>query len=72
MVQTPQVFRYSLLVDSHQNYSTDVTDDAAMVEGLGHRVKVFTGSYANLKVTTSDDLVIAESLLRGHVPSHGK
>jgi 2-C-methyl-D-erythritol 4-phosphate cytidylyltransferase len=72
MVQTPQVFRYSLLVDSHQHYSTDVTDDAAMLEGLGHRVKVFTGSYANLKVTTSDDLVIAESLLRGHVPSHGK
>ena len=61
-----------LLMDSHQKYATDVTDDAAMVEGLGHRVKIFMGSYTNIKITTSDDLIIAESLLRGHVSDHGE
>ncbi|MEC7748652.1 MAG: 2-C-methyl-D-erythritol 4-phosphate cytidylyltransferase, partial [Chloroflexota bacterium] len=41
-----------------------VTDDAAMVESLGHPVKMFFGSYENIKVTTTDDLVIAETFLK--------
>ncbi len=62
--QTPQIFRCSLLLDAHQRCNQDVTDDAAMVEALGHPVQMFLGDYRNLKVTTPDDLVVMEALLR--------
>ena len=62
--QTPQVFRYSLLLEAHRTGTRDVTDDAAMVEALGHSVKMFQGSYQNIKVTTAEDLVIAEVFLK--------
>ena len=41
----------------------DVTDDASLVERLGHGVKVFCGSYENIKITTPEDLVFAEAIL---------
>ena len=62
--QTPQVFRYQMLLDAHDAHDQNVTDDAAMVESLGHPVKMYLGSYENIKVTTSDDLVIAEAFLK--------
>ncbi|PKB66048.1 MAG: 2-C-methyl-D-erythritol 4-phosphate cytidylyltransferase [SAR202 cluster bacterium Io17-Chloro-G4] len=62
--QTPQIFRYDLLLDAHQRCTETVTDDAAMVESLGHKVKMFLGSYENLKVTTPEDLALAEIFLR--------
>lgn len=62
-VQTPQVFRRELLADAHQRCEEDVTDDAAMVEKIGHQVTVFMGSYDNLKVTTPEDLTLAEAIL---------
>lgn len=61
--QTPQVFRFQLLWDAHQRCEIPVTDDAAMVETLGGRVKMFLGSYENIKVTTPEDLDIAAMLL---------
>ncbi len=64
VVQTPQVFNYELLCGAHEEIATDVTDDAMLVEALGRRVKVFLGSRRNLKVTTPEDLLIAEALLR--------
>ena len=62
-VQTPQVFRRDLLAEAHRTVSDTVTDDAAMVERLGHQVQVFPGSPANLKVTLPEDLLVAEALL---------
>ena len=62
--QTPQFFRYDLLLEAHRNCPQDVTDDAAMVESLGHPVLMFLGSYENLKVTTPEDLTIMEALLK--------
>ncbi len=62
--QTPQVFRRRLLSEAHHRVDQDVTDDAAMVERLGGAVKLFMGSYDNLKVTTPNDLAVAEALLR--------
>ena len=62
-VQTPQAFRRSLLERAHAEVADDVTDDAAMVERLGIRVRVYEGDYANIKVTTPDDLAVAEALL---------
>ena len=65
LVQTPQVFRSDLLVAAHGEVSEDVTDDASMVERSGHAVKVFMGSYDNIKVTVPEDIGIAEAILRG-------
>ena len=62
--QTPQIFEYALLWDAHQRCTQPVTDDAAMLESLGHPVKMFLGSYENLKVTTPEDLAVAETYLR--------
>ncbi len=63
--QTPQVFRYDLISEAHQQAKGHATDDAALVEQLNHRVKVYRGSETNIKVTTPDDLVMAEAILRG-------
>ncbi|HLF04304.1 MAG TPA: 2-C-methyl-D-erythritol 4-phosphate cytidylyltransferase [Dehalococcoidia bacterium] len=62
--QTPQIFRYDLLLEAHRRCPQTVTDDAMMVESLGYGVKMFLGSPANLKVTTAEDLLLAEALLR--------
>lgn len=62
--QTPQIFRYELLLAAHRRRRGDVTDDAAMVESLGHPVRMFEGSYENIKVTTAGDLVVMETFLR--------
>ena len=70
LTQTPQVFRYPILMDAHRNCASDVTDDAMMVESLGYPVKMFLGAYDNLKVTTPDDLAIAEALLRDRVSAN--
>jgi 2-C-methyl-D-erythritol 4-phosphate cytidylyltransferase len=67
--QTPQVFRLDLLLRAYQASDADATDDAAVVERFGHRVRVFQGSPANLKVTTPDDLTLAEALLRARLSS---
>ena len=61
--QTPQVFRYDLLLRAHREVTAEVTDDAAMLEALGLPVKLFEGSAANIKVTTPEDLRLAEALL---------
>lgn len=63
-VQTPQVFRADLLRRAYASDGNDVTDDAALVEQLGGRVKVFMGSYENIKVTTPEDLQVVELFLR--------
>ena len=61
--QTPQVFRTSLLREAHATLDGDFTDDAAMVEAGGGTVTLFMGSHDNVKVTTPEDLAVAEVLL---------
>ena len=61
--QTPQVFGAQLLVDAHDSATGEFTDDAAMVEALGHPVKVFLGSYENIKVTTPGDFTMVSQIL---------
>jgi 2-C-methyl-D-erythritol 4-phosphate cytidylyltransferase/2-C-methyl-D-erythritol 2,4-cyclodiphosphate synthase len=63
-VQTPQVFRFDIISEAHRKAKGNVTDDASMVESLGHKVKIFKGSYTNIKVTTPEDLIIAEAILK--------
>ena len=61
-VQTPQVFRYDLLLRAHREVTAEVTDDAAMVEALGEPVRLFEGSRTNIKVTTAEDLELVQAL----------
>lgn len=62
-VQTPQIFRADLLRQAHAAIADDVTDDAMMVEAIGHPVYVFAGDPDNLKVTTPEDVIVAEMIL---------
>ena len=68
-IQTPQVFRYDALYEAHQRVTNDVTDDASMLEACGVAVDIFSGDRSNIKVTTPEDLVVAEALLDMNVKS---
>ena len=61
-IQTPQVFRSDIIKKAYRRAKEDVTDDASLVEREGHEVKLYWGSYDNIKVTTPDDLALAEIL----------
>lgn len=65
-VQTPQTFHYEIVMDAYKSAKEAVfkgTDDASLVEMAGKQVKLVHGSYENLKITTPEDLVIAEIIL---------
>ncbi|MCY8507629.1 2-C-methyl-D-erythritol 4-phosphate cytidylyltransferase [Bacillus atrophaeus] len=67
-VQTPQAFRLSLLMEAHREAERKGflgTDDASLVEELeGADVSVVEGDYTNIKLTTPDDLIAAEAIMR--------
>jgi 2-C-methyl-D-erythritol 4-phosphate cytidylyltransferase len=63
-VQTPQVFRIDVIKNTYKYTTGDVTDDAALVEKAGYKVKLYMGSYDNIKITKPDDLAVAEALLK--------
>ncbi len=63
---TPQCFRYELLREAYQNADVNdpsLTDESALVEQLGKRVSIVEGSARNIKITTAEDLAIAEAIL---------
>ena len=69
MIQTPQVFESSLVKQAYallmEQEHIQVTDDAMVVEQmLGHKVKLTVGSYENIKITTPEDLEIAEIFVK--------
>ncbi len=67
LVQTPQVFRSALLVEAHERALRDgvsATDDASLVERLGHPVHVVMGDPGNIKITSPEDLAKAENIVR--------
>lgn len=61
-VQTPQVFRLDIITEAYRQAKGEVTDDASLIEQLDYKVKLYMGSYDNIKVTTPDDLALAEIL----------
>ena len=66
-VQTPQVFPYKSILTAYDQAMKErfySTDDSALVERFGGKVRIIMGSYSNIKVTTPEDLKIAEVLLR--------
>ena len=66
-VQTPQVFRFELILTAYESAAAEgyrATDDAALVERLGMGVRVLAGEKSNIKITTPEDLALAEFLLQ--------
>lgn len=66
-IQTPQAFKRDLIIKAFRQSGRsgeEITDDAMLVEKAGRRVKLIMGSYRNIKITSPQDLAIAEALLR--------
>jgi 2-C-methyl-D-erythritol 4-phosphate cytidylyltransferase/2-C-methyl-D-erythritol 2,4-cyclodiphosphate synthase len=68
LAQTPQAFRRDVLRDALA-VTGDATDEAALAERAGHAVRIVEGEASNIKVTTSEDLIIAEAIGRGGKPA---
>jgi 2-C-methyl-D-erythritol 4-phosphate cytidylyltransferase / 2-C-methyl-D-erythritol 2,4-cyclodiphosphate synthase len=68
LAQTPQAFRREVLRDALA-VTGDATDEAALAERAGHTVRIVEGEASNIKVTTSEDLIIAEAIGRGGKPA---
>jgi 2-C-methyl-D-erythritol 4-phosphate cytidylyltransferase/2-C-methyl-D-erythritol 2,4-cyclodiphosphate synthase len=65
LAQTPQCYRREILEEALQKFPDEnaATDESQLVEKSGHRVKVVAASYENIKITTPEDLIMAESIL---------
>jgi len=66
-IQTPQTFAYALLKEAHERaieLGIEGTDDAFLVEHLNCPVKIVIGHYTNIKITTPEDLIIAEAIIK--------
>lgn len=64
LIQTPQTFNIHLIKQAYRiKEDPALTDDASVAEQAGHAISLFEGSYENIKITTAEDLVIAEALL---------
>ena len=65
LIQTPQTFDIQLIKKAYEmKEDPNLTDDASVAERSGHTISLFEGSYENIKITTEEDLVIAEALLK--------
>jgi len=70
VVQTPGVFRFDLIVEAYRHTFGEVTDDAMLLERQGQPVRVYPGSYDNVKITTPEDLELAQVIARrGKAPA---
>lgn len=71
LAQTPQTFRYGIIMAAHEIAEAERymgTDDASLVEWMGKDVHIVVGEYRNIKITTPEDLLIAEAFLKENVP----
>lgn len=67
LAQTPQAFRYGLIRAAHEEAAAAGflgTDDASLMERQGKPVRVVTGDYRNIKITTPEDMILAEAFLK--------
>ena len=64
LIQTPQTFQVQLIKKAYElREDPNLTDDASVAEKAGHVISLFEGSYENIKITTEEDLIVAEALL---------
>ena len=65
IIQTPQTFRVKIIKNAYDLAELDeFTDDASVVEKAGYKISLFEGSYRNIKITTPEDLIVAEAFLK--------
>ncbi len=65
IIQTPQTFKASILLPAmQQSYQDSFTDEATVVESFGIKINLVEGEKSNIKITTPEDLLIAETLIR--------
>lgn len=63
LIQTPQTFRLSLIKEAYYSLSDEIkTDDASVLEARGAKINLIQGDYTNIKITTQEDLKVAEAL----------
>ena len=64
-IQTPQAFKLSAIIDAHQKFEGDdnFTDDVNLIRAMGKKVELVHSSRENIKITTQEDLIMAEKLL---------
>ena len=68
LIQTPQTFDISLIKKAYRiNEDNALTDDASVAERAGHKISLFEGSYENIKITTPEDLTIANCLMHERI-----
>ncbi|MEW6170716.1 MAG: 2-C-methyl-D-erythritol 4-phosphate cytidylyltransferase [Candidatus Omnitrophota bacterium] len=64
-IQTPQIFKKGIILEAFKKFkNSNFTDDASFVENIGKKVKIVTGSYSNIKITTPEDLILAEGIFK--------
>ena len=69
-IQTPQTFKRDVIMKAYDYaFKNGIfgTDDSALAENAGFRVKIIEGSYDNIKITTPDDLLVGEKILSGEM-----
>lgn len=69
-VQTPQGFKFTNILEMHRKaseLSVDFTDDASVAEYFGVKVRIISGDYTNIKITTREDLIIGEAITRNDI-----
>jgi 2-C-methyl-D-erythritol 4-phosphate cytidylyltransferase len=67
LAQTPQTFRYRLILDAYERADREGflgTDDSSLVERMGKKVRIVMGDYRNIKITTPEDMILAEAFLK--------
>ena len=65
-IHTPQVFAREDIIKAHQAaQNLHATDDCGLAENIGIRIKITEGSYNNIKITTPEDMIMAEAILKG-------
>lgn len=66
-IQTPQCFKYSVIKECHEKIKFEnivITDDTMVVERFGNKVYLYEGSYRNIKLTTEEDLILANAFVK--------
>lgn len=64
LIQTPQGFKREEILQAYNKYGFNETDDCSLMEKMGASIAIVEGSYENLKLTTAEDVVTAEGILR--------
>lgn len=70
LIQTPQAFKRDIIISAHERAraeGVEATDDCALAERMGVKVKITEGSYENIKLTTPEDMIIGGEILRRRI-----